>query len=426
MYNLTFVAGAIFALALFAPVSVVFAQQVPLAPKPLSPKLTGKVFLEAKLYKTSDSFLLLSKNTGVPLSLAGSAPDKSLYIACKNESLGDVLKQMRLLMTDRSWKYNWAEYRFKDNTFGYRFWRAAVDSATRSKEQQADFHARMKRLLDTLRDGETGLEKLAQDEPEMANDLQNPLISSRLQLLDSLSPDQLNQALSGAPLRFNMGQLTAQQRDLALRLNGQDASLTVLDKNGRTISQQGQSDFVEKGELLVRRMTPTQDPSAISLRVEFVIDAGSVIGYMGGDALYPDNDPFWQPVKEAVAERKKTEAREALSKVSRAKKTVTIEANTPLQTDETPLAAYLRSLSDQTQLTVLGHWRVESLLLQKRMPRSIRRQPIADALDIVCAHYKLDWQREGNILRVRAKDSASDSVENLRQNGKSNPVHAEE
>ena len=80
---------------------------------------------------------------------------------------------------------------------------------------------------------------------------------------------------------------------------------------------------------------------------------------------------------------------------------VTIPADEKTAPGEPPLGAYLGDLARQTKLTVLAFWPQGDPTPQKRLPQSIVNQPIAQALEPLCAVYQCDWVQDGSVVRIR-------------------------
>lgn len=75
----------------------------------------------------------------------------------------------------------------------------------------------------------------------------------------------------------------------------------------------------------------------------------------------------------------------------------------PLLKDEPPLAGYLRILAKETHLTVVSYWPQDDHRALYRMPSSIVRQTIPQALGYLCYIYHCDWTQDGTAVRFRAK-----------------------
>ncbi|HET6386474.1 MAG TPA: hypothetical protein VFJ58_24030 [Armatimonadota bacterium] len=123
----------------------------------------------------------------------------------------------------------------------------------------------------------------------------------------------------------------------------------------------------------------------------------------GGDVLHPDQ--YAPDAQAQMAAAKERASAAALEYIAHGAKIVTIDHSMPLEKDEPPLAAYLRSFARQTGLTILAFWPKEAKGPQQRISKSIIRQPVSKALDILCKSYQCEWVEHEKIIRIRYSPS---------------------
>jgi hypothetical protein len=339
---------------------------------------------------------LLQDSTKVSLTFNPSIPNDPLFIAAPYQSEFAILHQIRLLLTDDQWRIQWSRKDLNDSSnHSYRLWKEAIKPQERRAKMVQAAKERLEELLALIQAGPQAWDALRKEDPEMSNDIRQPILQAPLLLVSQLSPDQLDTILMGQPLTLPIEVMSPENQSLVRKSFG---TIQATNINGTKIVFS--SHLLDHGKLGLSMSTqfPTQPNS-------FMQD----LSLGGFEMLYMADPDFVPDEKQKIEAQHRQEAWDALAAQTPGSKTVTIDAAAKPEPGEPQLAAYLRAFAEQTKLTVLAHWPADSKAPDKKLPASIVGKPAGEALDILCKTCDGEWVQDEKTVRLRAlpaKDSA--------------------
>lgn len=374
-----------------------FCQGVP-SPQAVGSEATpAGIDLEASYRPLGQQLERLSAATRHPHTTTDRVSGKQLFIAVSGESAEAVREQMAQTLSDLDWVFFWQQERNQAGTGArspgpFRLDCRPRTDAERQEALIARGMGRVNRLREFLDLPPAEFEKAVLANLEQMQDLRTPHFRARAELLAGLPDDVLRQALAGQPTSIPVSALPPHLASKA--------------REAMANSGDGASEFATNGFVAVEHSRLPD--GSYTVRVGLYTDPNLMRVYsaLGESKLDPDQ------VREGQGERarrmRQAEREREVSAVMERERLVTILRNTPLRDGETPPAAYLRELVRQTGLTLLarfpapssGDKTAEDARLRRRLPTSITRASVAEALDRICNTYGCEWRLDGRIVRV--------------------------
>ena len=413
------------ALNLLGPTTVLAAPRIsspaktaPVKPSPWAFQLVIPAEMEQQV-TVKPSWLPLSKQlaalqdaTNVPLTRAPSVPDDPLFVAAPDRTEFSLLHQVRLLLNDGQWQCQWANRDLGKDHHAYRLWREAVSPQERQAKMAQVAKDRLAKLLALIQAEPSPWDAARQEDPNLSI-LSQPIKQAPLLLASQLSPDQINDVLTGAPLALPVAAMSPQDQALVRQavaaVPNDGIGMRVTNSiTGETHLAFNMKHLQTTGEIVFEAKPLGGDPGTLGLSMTIYTEPAHEMGAGGSEMLYPNDPDFAQDEKKQIAARHRQEAADALAAKTPGAKTVTIDKAAQPQPGEPPLAAYLRAFAEQTKLTVLAHWPLGSKALTddkglpKRLPSSIVDRPAGEALDILCKTYGGEWVQDEATVRLRA------------------------
>jgi hypothetical protein len=370
--------------------------------------LTRRVTFDGQRRPLSKLLEVIQERTGVPLSCVRTVPNEPVFAASNGAGASTLLRQLRLLLSDDDWRYQWANRRIATDITEYRLWRTPVDPQERHAYEERRLRERLAYLLDLLQAGPEAWDRLREEDPDLAARLRQPMFRAMLKLTDHVSSDQLVTVLCGQPLTLSVADMAPEEQALVRQSVGGLRGSTVIESDGSMRTDFDVRDLESMGEVVIRATrSHVAEPNALSLHLSvFTSPAmpGQSRGGSGADVLYPRPQEEFARERETIAAQRRKLAGKALSRVTPGARTVTIPAGLETGKEEPVFAAYLREFARQTRLTVLGKWPAGAKEPKTRLARGIVRRPVGEALDTLCAAARCEWVREGRVVRIRYKE----------------------
>ena len=94
------------------------------------------VRLKPAFVSLADLLKSIHDQSGLMLKTGDSVPELRLFAASPGVIAQGELRQVRLLLTDAQWKYEWANRKLNPTTTEYLLWRAPVDPAKREEYER--------------------------------------------------------------------------------------------------------------------------------------------------------------------------------------------------------------------------------------------------------------------------------------------------
>ncbi|HET6385115.1 MAG TPA: hypothetical protein VFJ58_17120 [Armatimonadota bacterium] len=372
------------------------------------PTLERVVRLKPMFVSLADLLKSIHDQSGLVLKTGDSVPELRLFAASPGVVAQGELRQVRLLLTDAQWKYQWANRKLNPTTTEYLLWRAPVDPAQREQYERQRVRDRLSSLVQLLNAPPAALDDLAQRDPETAAILRQPVWRSWIALAGRLTPDQLNGVLAGRPLILPVSSLPTDEKAMLHQAMGRMGTVTTMDAHGVRHELFNPSKVDSMGEVKFNAEKGAE-PGSLQLNISITSDPNLWDLGPGGDVLHPDQ--YAPDIQVQMAAAKARSSAAALEYITRPAKIVTIDHSMPLEKDEPPLAAYLRSFAQQTGLTILAFWPKGAKRPQQRLAESITRQPVSKALDALCRSYQCEWVTDDKIIRIRYNPSVKAAAE---------------
>ena len=377
-------------------------------------ELEQQVTVKPAWLPLSKHLAALQDATKVPLSLNPSVPDDWIFIAASARTEFSVLRQVRLLLTDDTWRSQWVSSDLGPEKPAYHLGREAVTPKERRAKMAQAAKDRLAKVLALLAAGPAAWDAARQGDPELSSGLPQPIRQAPLLLASELSPEQLDSVLMGQPLTLSVANMPAQDQALVR----QSLTAVVTDPPPMTTATStitGEKRIVfdarhllTTGEVVFESAPATDNPGSLELAMHVFTEPTHEFGMGSNGMLMLSPSDFNPDEKQRIEEQHRLEAADALAAKIPGAKTVTIDKAAQPQPGEPTLAAYLRAFAEQTQLTVLAHWPQGSKALTddkglpKRLPASIVNKPAGEALDILCKTYGGEWVQDEATVYLRA------------------------
>jgi hypothetical protein len=363
--------------------------QGPPKPSPSNP-LDASAKLSSSYEGLVDQVDRLQDVTGIRLTTGETVPDEPTFVFVKGERVGEVLKQLRLLLSDEDWAYHWAG-RAIGSKREYRLWREPVDPKKRRSYQERILRERMKTVSQLLAGGPTAADRLSSEDPELAAALRSGLHRPLMLLAASLSPSQLSGVLSGKALTVPFRALSAsQQRQVRQAAGNQHMTAIAPDGTSKVLFD---SDRVEDSTLIVSAQR-SKEPGALSIHVHIATEQpGENWFNAGGDALYPSPGDAYKEVK--------AQKRGQVDRAATVSKTVSIKRSLKDEELKPVLASYLKQLGEQSGLSIVGLWPKDAKESLNRLNADLVRVPVGEALDQLADLANCSWTQDGRTVRFR-------------------------
>jgi hypothetical protein len=220
--------------------------------------------------------------------------------------------------------------------------------------------------------------------------------------------------MKGETQTIPISSLSTQQQKDVLAFVGDEMSAVMTDARGESREIFNRNDLQSKGML---QLAPAGGGDGSGPGLMLTVYTVPGFGGPGRDLLHSLSFPELGEERAQAAARRESEQNSSMAEVSGVA-TVTIERDLEVATpEEPPLAAYLGAYAKQTGLTVLAWWpphvtaatsdAYTAKLWKHRLPKSIRKRPLAEAMNAICKAYGLRWTMEGRVVRVWAIKTAS-------------------
>ena len=318
---------------------------------------------------------------------------------------------MRLLLTDDRWRCQWANKELGKDHHAYRLWREAVSPQERRALMARAAKERLMKILELIQAGPSAWDQARQEDPDLANNIRQPMFQAPILLAGELEPGALDSVLAGNPLTLRVADLAPQDQALvgqSLSVGPMRGAGTITDvATGQTRVVFDPQRIATAGEVVFQAEPLNDDPGTLDLSMRVYTDPAHEVGGGTNGMLYL-KWPELAGANQEIRTRRKEDAASGLAASAPGAKTVTIEAGAKTGPGEPPLAAYLQAFAEQTKLTVLAHWPQDSPALTdghglpKRLPASIVNKPVGEALDVLCKTYGGEWVQDEQTVRLRA------------------------
>lgn len=157
--------------------------------------------------------------SGIHAMIGKSASDDDVFISSYGAQAATVLRQTRLLLSDRSWACHWGQ-KGQANKAEYLLWHEATNPGEEQALERKKAKERVSHLLQLLQEGPNAWNSVAADDPGLSQWLQQPMCQNGLALLRQLSPDQLDRALSRTPVSIPVSAMSPAWQEIAAHALG--------------------------------------------------------------------------------------------------------------------------------------------------------------------------------------------------------------